>query len=358
MKKIVIWLMFSSLLFSLIQAQTVKTTYPEDKPGKFIPENQLVQHPGLDYPALVKTASAIAEWFHQNNLLIESPKGFNVNVSLFGNSLPANDEIHNPGYGERFSINFSFRYFYVESGVEKTATGWAAYNLDVRFNQPFHELTQPLGDRGFEEGDDPSLKQALNQAHDKLQHIYSLKPLEKTLAPGINLYADGQLLISHPDQPSSWIPVTVSEATKAILDYYKIRKTNDEYKLKKTLEKLPEEMKKLYIDGAKVSVYDLVSKDFERFSPDDLNKPAYLGSGEGLLNINSNGQGKPVVKYNSDCWNKSWPRTSVQFVSMKCTKSSDEELQGFRKRNNNLKDYVGYFINALPAEKMGELIHP
>lgn len=346
------------ILFSLLQAQTVKTTYPEDKPGKFIPENQLLQRQELDYPALVKTASATAEWFHQNNQLIENPKGFNVNVSVFGNSLPANNEIHNPGYGERFSINFSFRYFYVEGGVEKTATGWAAYNLDIRFNQPFLGLTQPLGDRGYEEGDDPSLKQALNQAHDKLQHFYSLKPLEKTLAPGINLYSGGQLLISKPKQPSPWVEVTIGEFTKAVLEYYKIRKTNDEYKLKKTLEKLPEDMKKMYIDGGKVSVYDLVLKEFENLSPSEMNKPAYIDRSEGIYDLNTSGKGLLVVKYNPDCWNKNWPRTSVQFVSMKYTLSSDSELQSFRNRNNQLKDYVGLFLNALPAEKMGELIHP
>jgi hypothetical protein len=358
MKKLIPSLICCTILISLLQAQTVKTTYPENKPGQFIPENQLVQHPGLDYTVLTKSALAATEWFHQNNLLIQNPKGFNVNVSLFGNSLPSKEEVHNPGYGERFNLNFSFRYFYVEGGVEKTATGWAAYNLDIRMNQPFSGLAQPLGDRVFEEGDDPSLKQALNQAHDKLQHIYSLKTLEKTLAPGINLYAGGQLLISHPDQPSPWIPVTVGEFTKAILDYYKIRKANDDYRLKKTLEKLPEDMKKMYIDGAKVSVYDLISKEFESLSPGDMDKPAFIEKQEGLYNVNTVGKGTPVVKYNHDCWNKSWPKTSVQFVSMKYTPASDEELQRFRKRNNNLKDYVGYYINALPVEKMGELIHP
>jgi hypothetical protein len=358
MKKLFPSLICCTILFSLLQAQTVKTTYPEDKPGKFIPENQLVQRPGHDYPALVKTVSAAAEWFHQNHPLIQSPKGFNANVSLFGNSLPANDEIHNPGYGERFSINFSFRYFYVEGGVEKTATGWAAYNLDIRFNQPFLGLTQSLGDRGYEEGDDPSLKRALNQAHDKLQHFYSLKPLEKTFAPGINLYSGGQLLISKPEQPSPWVEVTIGEFTKAVHEYYKILKTNDEYKLKKTLEKLPDDMKKMYIDGGKVSVYDLVLKEFESLSPSEMNKPAYIDRSEGIYDLNTSGKGLLVVKYNPDCWNKNWPRTSVQFVSMKYTLSSDEELQGFRKRNNQLKDYVGLFLNALPVEKMGELIHP
>jgi len=251
-----------------------------------------------------------------------------------------------------------FRYFYVQDGIEKTATGWSAHDIDIRFNQPFNEPARPLSDRGFEEGDDPSLEQALTQAHDKLQHIYSLKPVEKTLAPGINLYAGGQLLISHPEQPSPWIQVTVGEVTKAILDYYKIRKASDEYKLKKTLDKLPEKMRQSYIDGSKVSVYDVVLKEFESFSPDDMNKPAYIDSGDGIYNLNTNGNGVLVVKSNPDCWNKSWPQTSIQYVSLRYSISSENDFERFRKRNNQLKDYVGYFINAMTARKMGELIHP
>ena len=357
MKTLSIILLNSVLFSNLLHAQPVKTTYPEDKPGKFISDNQLVKHDGLDYPALEKTATAVVDWFQQHHPLIQSPKGFDLYVGLLGNSLQADNNINNPGYGESFSINFSFHYFYVEGGVEKTATGWSAYSLDIRFNQPFYKLAYPLGDRGFEQGDDPALKQAINQAHDKLQHIYSLKPLEKTLAPGINLYTGGQLLISNPGQPSPWIPVTVGEVTKAILDYYKIRKASDEYKLKKTLEKLPDDMKKMYIEGAKVSVYDLVLKEFERLSPADMDKPAFIDRQDGLYNINTSGKGMPVVKYNPACWNRNWPRTSVQFVSMKYVQKSVLELEQFKKRNNGLKDYVGLFLNTLPLEKMGELVH-
>ncbi|MHC1775400.1 MAG: hypothetical protein AB9834_08315 [Lentimicrobium sp.] len=330
--------------------------YLEDKPGDFILENNLVKHTGLDYQALVRTATTTAGWFHQNNPLIQSPKGFNVNVSMFGNSLPAHDEIYNPGYGEMFSISFSFRYFYVEGGIEHTATGWSAHDIGIRFNQPFQDLAQPMGDRGFEAGDDPSLKEAINQAHDRLQRFYSLNPMVETVAPGIYIYAGGQLLISHPDQPSPWIQVTVGEITKAILEYYKIRKASDEYTLKKILEKMPEDMKQLYIDGAKVSVYDFVLNEFEQISPDDMNKPAFIDRQEGIYDFNTNGKGMPVVKYNPECWNKSWPPTSVQFVSMKYTITSKNDFVGFSERNNQLKDYVGLFINALPVEKMGELI--
>lgn len=358
MKKIIISLIFCTVLFSLLQAQPVKTTYPEDKPGKFILENQLVKRTGLDYQALVKSATAAAEWIQQNNPVVQNPKGFNADVSMFGNSIPDNDEVNNPGYGESFRINFMFLYFYEENGISKTATTWAAHSMDIWFNNPFYELARPIGDRGFEEGDDPSLKQALNQAHDKLQHIYSLKPLEKTLAPGINLYKGGNYLISHPEQPSPWIQVTVGEVTKAILDYYKIRKASDEYKLRKTLEKMPEEMEKMYIDGAKVSVYDLVLKEFEHFSPDDMNKPAYIERGDGIYDVNTSGKGLQVVKYNPDCWNQSWPRTSVQFVSMQYILKSESDFEGFRKRNHQLKDYVGYFTNAFPVERMGEMVHP
>lgn len=335
-----------------------QTKYLEDKPGKFILENNLTKHSGFDYPALVKSATAAAEWFQQNDQLIQSPRGFDASLNLFANSLPASEDIDTPGWCEMFSINFSFHYFYMDEGVLQTATDWAAHDMEVRINQPFHELALPLGDRGFEQGDDPALKQVLNQANDRLRHFYSLMPLEKALAPGINLYAGGRLLVSSPDRPSPWIQVTVAEVTKAILEYYKIRKASDEFQLKKTVEKMPDDLKKLYIDGSKTSVYDIISRDFESLSPDDMNKPAFIGWNGGVYSVNAKGEGKLVVKYNPDCWNKSWPKTSVQFVSMKYGKASDDILEEFKRNNHQLKDYVGLFINALPVEKMCELIRP
>jgi hypothetical protein len=105
-------------------------------------------------------------------------------------------------------------------------------------------------------------------------------------------------------------------------------------------------------------VYDLVLKEFESLSPDDMNKPAFIDKQEGMYDVNTVGKGTSVVKYSPDCWNQSWPRTSVQFVSLPYSTSIESDFAGFRKRNNQLKDYVGYFMNALPVEKMRELIHP
>jgi len=349
-----ITLPFISLLFLVpvfVAAQS--EGFLKVKPGKYLLENHLQTHTGLDYAALVNSATSVATWFQQNHGAIKYPCGFDANLNMFGNYLPAGSDA---GYGEVFRLNFSFHYFYVENDVVKTASGWLAHGFEIWFNNPFHALAEPLKDRGFEDGDDPSLKQTLNQAHERLQHFYTLRPLEKNLAPGVDLYAGQQLLVSMPGQPSPWIQVTVGEVTKAILDYYKIRKASDEYKLKKTLEKMPDDYRKLYLDGSKTSVYDLVLKEFESLTPEDMNKPAYLDKGDGLYNINTNGNGVLVVKYNPDCWNRSWPRTSVQFISMKYSITNNEELERFRKNNRQLEDYVGHFMNALPVEKMGELI--
>jgi hypothetical protein len=354
--------LFKKIIFSLsfvlhicfCCAQSVQ--YQDDKAGRFILENHLNKCAGEDFASLAKSATDIAEWFHQNNALIESPMGFNVNANLSGNVCNDENYARINGYGLQFRVGFSFRYFYIERGVSKTASGWLAHDYEIYINQPFYEIARPLSERDFEQGDDPALKEAMNEAHEQLQKFYVHKPLEKELAPGILLYSNNYLLVSNPFRPSPWIAVTVGEVTKTILNYYKIRKASDEYKMKKVIEKLPDEMKQIYIQNQQLSVFDLIKKQFENLSPQDMEKPAFLDSQDGIYGINSKGNGHPVVKNNPDCWNQNLPSTAVQFVSMKYDIASDEALNQFLKNNNQLKDYVSLFINAVPVKKMGELI--
>jgi hypothetical protein len=352
-KKIIFSLSFV-LHISFCCAQSVQ--YQDDKAGRFILENHLNKCDGEDFVSLAKSATDIAEWFHQNNALIQSPVGFNVNANLSGNRCKEDNHSGLQGYGIQFRVGFSFRYFYIENGVPKVASGWLAHGYEIYINQPFYEIARPLSERDFEQGDDPALKQEMNEAHEQLQNFYVHVPLEKELAPGVLLYSNNNLLVSNPVRPSPWIAATVGEVTKTLLNYYKIRKASDDYKMKNVLEKLPDEMKKIYSQNQLLSVYDLINKQFENLSPQDMEKPAYLDSHDDIYGINAKGTGSPVVKYNPGCWDKNLPSTAVQFVSMKYDIASDDEFNQFLKNNNQLKDYTGYFVKDIPVKKMGELI--
>jgi hypothetical protein len=352
--KIVIGIVLLLLVKMSSWAQSIQ--YQVDKPGNFILENHLNKCPEIDFALLTKSAADIAEWFHHNNTLIQNPEGFNVNTTLSGNFCNDENKSVLDGYGTEFRIGFSFRYFYIEKGIPKIATGWIAHGYEIFINQPFYEIARPLRERDFEQGDDPALKQAMNEAHEQLQNYYVQVPLEKELAPGINLYANNYVLVSNPGRPSPEIAATVGEVTRTILNYYRIRKESDKYTMKRVLEKLPDEMKKVYSQNQQISVYDVINKEFENLSPQDMDKPAYLDSQDGVYGINSKGNGFPMVKYNPACWDRNLPTTSVQFVSMKYEIASEDELKQFLKNNNQLLDYVSLFKNATPIKKTGELI--
>ena len=62
------------------------------------------------------------------------------------------------------------------------------------------------------------------------------------------------------------------------------------------------------------------------------------------------------MKFNPECWDRSLPKEAVQFISIEYKPRSKAEMNEYSRENGQLTDYVGMFINAIPAEKLGELI--
>jgi hypothetical protein len=329
-----------------ISAQLYK--YFPDKPGKFIVADNLNNCPGVDIPSLKKNLTYIVEWFHQNDALLNSPKGFNANISMFGNPSSPDDNPDGLGYGIMCSFNISFRYFYAEKDVFHTATGWSAHDFDININQPLNNIVvKQFGDRDFESDDDPRFKQSMHSAYLHLQQFFSAFQIDRQIGPGIKLYKGGHLVIADPNQVEIYIPVTVREIMVALLDYYKIMKEMDSIKFKE-----------LKVDSANMQmyVYDMMAKEYANFTPDELNKRAFVNAGDGISGINCNGIGNQVIKFNPDCWDRKLPETAIQFISMNYKPGTKTEMDDFSRDNNQLTDYVRLFMNSLPLQKMGELM--
>jgi hypothetical protein len=335
------------MLFTVkISAQPYK--YFPDKPGKIIIQNNLNNCPGIDISTLKRNITLIVEWFHQNDALLNPPKGFDANVSLFGT--PCSSDAHpiGIGYGVMCSFNLSFRYFYSEKNVFHTATGWSAHDFDININQPLNNIVvKQFGDRDFESDDNPRFKQSLHAAYLHLQQFYSAFQSDKQIGPGITLFKGGHLVISNPKKLEIYIPVTVKEIMAALLDYYKIMKEMDSIKFKE-----------LGLDSVnmQMSVYDLIAKEYTNFTPDELNKRAFINAGDGISGINCKGIGNQVIKFNPECWDKKLPETAIQFISMDYKPGTETEMADFSRDNHQLTDYESLFMNSLPLEKMGELI--
>lgn len=342
-----------TLLHVVSDSQAQSLQYQSDKPGKFILKNQLNKCQGTDVTALSKNLTAIAEWIHQNNPVMLTPTGFDAAVSLSGNL--CDKQAGTTNFGIQSRISFSFRYFYSENGVSHTATDWSAHGTEILINNPIVQISSQFTETGFQSDDPPRLKQPLEKALKNLERYYISDPVRKEIVPGVRLYAGGHILIFNPDQPDIWIPVTVKEIMEAKLGYYRIKQEIDSINYEKTLV----EWAKLNFKPDQImrpNIYDVIKMEYENFTEDELNRKAFSSSDDGISMINANGEGLPVVRFNTDSWNRSLPKEAIQFMAMEYKPREKVDFEEFKHNNYGLIDYVGLFFNSLPVEKMAGLI--
>jgi hypothetical protein len=61
--------------------------------------------------------------------------------------------------------------------------------------------------------------------------------------------------------------------------------------------------------------------------------------------------GRPVVRFNPACGNRSLPVTAIQFMSIEYRPATPQKLEEFKPRNDRLADYVGLFSIACLSKK-------
>lgn len=346
-------LVIITIMLSVGRVHAQSTQFQPDKPGRFILQNKLNKCPGMDVASLTNKLTTIAEWVHQNNPVVNPPIGFDASVSLSGNLCDKGPK--NEDFGIQSHIYFSFHYFYIENGVSHAATDWAAHGTQISINNPINLISSQFTETGFNTDDPPRLKQPLEKALENLKKFYTTAPVVKEIAPGVRLYAGDDLLVFNPDRPDIWIPVSVKEIMEAKLAYYKIKQEIDSINYEKTLA----EWAKLNYKPDQILrpvIYDLIKKEFENFTAYELSLPAYSSAQDGISMINAHGEGRPVVRFNTACWDRTLPATAVQYLSLEYKPRTRADLEEFKHNNGGLIDYVGLFTNNLPVEKMDVLI--
>jgi len=348
------------LIVSDSQAQSFQ--YQPDKPGEFIFDNQLDKCPGVDVTIVTQNLTAIVEWVRRNNPVVDHPIGFDALVGFTAYCFDEKNKMED--YGIQSSLDFSLNHFYIENGVSCRATGNTAHGTEIFINNPIYYISTQFDEAEFKTDDPAHLKQPLEKARENLRKYHTTAPLIKEIAPGVRLYAEsgwfkGALLVFNPDRPDIWIPVTVKEIMEAKLAYYKVKQEIDSINYEKMLAGwakmnfTPDPSQSM-----RPSLYNVIKKEFENFTAEELSLPAYSGVSEesGISTINARGEGRAVVKFNPACWDRSLPVTAVQYMSWQYRPESELDLEKFKPSNNGLNDFVGMFFNNLPVEKMGVLI--
>lgn len=134
-------------------------------------------------------------------------------------------------------------------------------------------------------------KERAAKANAALSELFFLPGVKEEVSSGIDRYGDN-LILFNPDRPEYWNHVSIREAFRLLIDYYKL-------------------------DPDKIAMETMVSmleNEFSNFSETEKDGFAYFGSQESVSRIGSVKNETPVMRPNPDYWDRKLPRSAIQFM--------------------------------------------
>ncbi len=316
-RSLILYLLFPAMFAN---AQTDQKYMP-DKPGSSKIQSNLGHLGGNERSGYENNLAKVAGWFLTNNAMLAKPKGFDMLVWYF-EMFDDNYKKRECNFGTRSQMRFDFQLFIKENGKEtKWTVECPSFSLFINNTASGHGSNYCNYEGYRVQVDPPALEIPLDKALAELCDLFAVFKLEKEISPGVRLYGDGNLVVFNPARPPFWVPVTVKEVMELKLAFYGIR---------------PED---------KMSVYPYLKKAFDEMTPETLNAPAYEG-GDPIVEVTSETDGFPIMRFNKDYWDRSLPKTAIQFMTMKYQPGSAEEMQE-HFANNGYPDYTALTREAI-----------
>ncbi|MBL7966109.1 MAG: hypothetical protein JNK09_03865 [Prolixibacteraceae bacterium] len=261
------------------------------------------------YNKQLETIKTFVNQMVVSSALLTEKRGFDLNVAVNGHGNmdePNKWQQKDFEYGIITELCFQFQLFYIKGGK------WANYcpNWCFKLNAPLYGKSLPF--------------ESLHSNNKVLNESFLVFPKVKELAPGVRFYHNdagkGELVFFNPNRPDFWLPVTVKEIVDARLKY--------------TAENEKE-------------VYEIMKTQVDKLSEAELNEPAYFQRSDEnfLIDVNGKKEGIPVMRFNPDYWDRSLPRSDIQFFTLNYFEIHDEnkwnsEREKFFKSNNGRIDYI------------------
>lgn len=229
------------------------------------------------------------------------------------------------GYGVPSTVCFYLRTWSMSKGKE---TQWRVEPPQWRFEV---NMTEKFCSRGFNVSNyrdsyNPSNPAFSPELADRsaiaLRELFMLPGVKEEVSPGIDRYGD-YVVLFNPDRPPYWEQVTIREAFRLLLDYWK---------------HVPD---KAQADA----MVPILTSEFNRFSETEKDGYAYFGSSESISRIGSVENNSPVVRPNPGYWDRSLPRPSIQFMMMEIPER--EVLEGKLESALNRGDGYYYIYRLL-----------
>lgn len=304
--------------------------YLPNKPGTAKTESNLWQYEGIEKATYEKNLAKVAGWFISENKVLLQPKGFDLHVWYFG-MYDENYRKRDCNYGIRSEVRFDFELFFLANGKE---TKWTIEPPDLQIfinNTATGHGSNFCNYEGYKvQVDEPALEVPLENAIAGLCDLFVVFPLDEEIVPGVRLYGDGNLVVFNPDRPPFWVPVTVKEVMDLMMAFYNIRPTDQQF------------------------VYPYLKQAYDKMTSDELNSPAYNG-GDPVFGVTAQEEGLQIMRFNKDYWDRSLPKTAIQFMMIYYKFTNDAEMQESIAVNGHI-DYPALTLNALNLSGLAKLI--
>jgi len=216
-------------------------------------------------------------------------KGFDGVCRLYGGRCSSKY-----GYAVPANIKFWFQTWSLRNGKEEKWVNEPPQWI-IEVNQLDKFRNNGLGGTDFSDAYNPTnpafSAAGMHKATVELNELFYLPGVKESLSPGIDRYGD-YLVIFNPDRPPYWEQVTVREAFRLLINYWK-----------QVPDKIQAE-----------TIGPMLENEFFGFSEAEKDGFAYFGNPESVSRIGSAPNETPVVRPNPAYWNKNLSRSSIQIM--------------------------------------------
>ena len=316
---------FIMLLMTIVLSAQEKTLLT-DKPGTFKWQKEALNGQGPDLygktcactkaesDAMLGKLEDLVQQFRKAPVLADN-KGFDGECRLYGGRCSSKF-----GYPVPANIKFWFKSWSLYKGQE---VQWV--NEPPQWIIEVNQLDK-FRDNGFNETDfsntynptNPAFSEkAQSEATVALNELFYVPGVREVINTGIDRYGDN-VVIYNPERPPYWEQVTIREAFRLLLDYWKC---------------VPDK-------GQVDVIVPILNRELDCFSEAEKDNYAYFGDPEFFSRIGSEMNETPVVRPNPAYWNLDLPKASIQLIVLEMPKP--EEISS--KMERYLKNGDGYYF--------------
>jgi hypothetical protein len=208
----------------------------------------------------------------RKNPVLSDPKGFDGRARIYDMSFCREESLY--GVPARISFEFASWFFKKDGTPARILTEPPEWSIII--NKPKPDSSWPWRAAWFPGN----------------SNWFLISGTKESIQPGIDLYDGEVYVISNPDRPPYWIPVTVKEAFISLIAHWKAdpNKAASEFMLKQ------------------------IESEFATVPAGDMGKPAHNRGEWPLSQIGTDVKSSPILRVNPEYWNKKLPRSAIQFL--------------------------------------------